>query len=43
MDWSIWSNIDFTITQIYPYQMAAEPGGVLRGEVRIRNPVPREA
>jgi len=29
--------------QIFPYQMRGSPGSVIRGEVRIRNPVPREA
>jgi glyoxylase-like metal-dependent hydrolase (beta-lactamase superfamily II) len=29
--------------QIYPYQMRGHPGETLRGEVRVRNPVPRPA
>ena len=29
--------------QIYPYQMAGNPGEILRGEVRVRNPLPRTA
>ena len=29
--------------QIFPYQLAGSPGGVLRGQVRIKNPVPHRA
>jgi glyoxylase-like metal-dependent hydrolase (beta-lactamase superfamily II) len=29
--------------QIFPYQMRGAPGDVIRGEIRVRNPVPREA
>lgn len=29
--------------RIYPYQIAAEPGTAVNGEVRIRNPLPRGA
>jgi hypothetical protein len=28
--------------QIYPYQMAADPGDTLRGEIRIKSPVDRD-
>jgi hypothetical protein len=29
--------------QIFPYQMAGEPGGKISGEIRVQNPLPKES